>query len=339
MVIARALGLTFWQEFWFEYAVGFLFGWLIFQLKSMTMMTDRLGRALLMAFRAEFFSMLTVMGGMGAVMTYVTPAVVGAQPKATTYAFWGFGMLGLLAGYVFTFPMNWLMVKLGWKHGMGAPLPDRQVRARSTRALVASAMGVLGALALALPAWLTEVREAKRVPDSSPGSVETPAAGLAESLEVARSALREGARSTATHALDAAFRTAQVLAAASPGDLAQTVLDGVKSARRELQSGRPASAEDDLDRVQALVSSAGSFRVSGRRAKTGYEGVPVIDERGDIVGDVVATRGNRVEIATGGARDLWGFLDVGHPEVTSVPVENVLFGPRRALGKAYVMVW
>jgi hypothetical protein len=40
MVIARPTGMSFWQEFWFEYAVGFGFGWFIFQLKSMTMMTD-----------------------------------------------------------------------------------------------------------------------------------------------------------------------------------------------------------------------------------------------------------------------------------------------------------
>jgi len=72
-VIARAVGMSFWQEFWFEYLTGFLFGWLIFQLKSMTTMTDSLGRALALAFRAGFFSMLTVMAGVGAVMTYVTP--------------------------------------------------------------------------------------------------------------------------------------------------------------------------------------------------------------------------------------------------------------------------
>ena len=37
-----------------------------------------------MAFRAEFFSMLTVMAGMGAVMTYVTPLVSTSQPKPLT---------------------------------------------------------------------------------------------------------------------------------------------------------------------------------------------------------------------------------------------------------------
>ena len=62
--------------------------------------------------------MMTVMAGMGAVMGYVTPLVVGEQPDAHTFAFWGFGALGLLVGYVATYPMNWWLVKIGWKHGM-----------------------------------------------------------------------------------------------------------------------------------------------------------------------------------------------------------------------------
>ena len=40
MVIARLLGLSFWQEFWFEYASASLFGWFIFQYKAMRSMTD-----------------------------------------------------------------------------------------------------------------------------------------------------------------------------------------------------------------------------------------------------------------------------------------------------------
>lgn len=119
MVIARLVGMSFWQEFWFEYLVGFAFGWFIFQYKAMRMMTDSPLKALWMGGRSEFFSMLTVMAGMGAVMAYVTPLVVGQQPKPDTYAFWGFSMLGLLVGFVATYPMNWALVRIGWKHGLG----------------------------------------------------------------------------------------------------------------------------------------------------------------------------------------------------------------------------
>ncbi len=69
--------------------------------------------------RAEFFSMITVMLGMGLVMYYVTPAVVGEQPLPNTYAFWTFGSLGLFVGFIFTLPMNWWLVSIGWKHGEG----------------------------------------------------------------------------------------------------------------------------------------------------------------------------------------------------------------------------
>jgi hypothetical protein len=119
MIVARLVSMSFWQEFWFEYAAGFAFGWFIFQLKAMLGMTDSIPKALWMGGRAEFFSMITVMAGMGLVMGVVTPLAVGQQPKPTTAAFWGFAALGLLAGYVATIPTNWILVKMGWKHGLG----------------------------------------------------------------------------------------------------------------------------------------------------------------------------------------------------------------------------
>lgn len=118
MVIARLIGLSFWQEFWFEYAVGFAFGWFIFQYKAMSQMADSVGKALWMGGRAEFFSMMTVMAGMGIGMSYITPLVVGEQPKPYTAGFWGFAALGLLIGFITTYPMNWILVKMQWKHGM-----------------------------------------------------------------------------------------------------------------------------------------------------------------------------------------------------------------------------
>jgi uncharacterized protein DUF4396 len=119
MVLARIWSMAFWQEFWFEYVAGFLFGWFIFQYKAMRMMTDGALRALWLAGRAEFFSMMTVMAGMGAVavMAAVTPLVVGQQPAPNTAALWGVAALGLLVGFVVTYPMNLMLVRVGWKHG------------------------------------------------------------------------------------------------------------------------------------------------------------------------------------------------------------------------------
>ena len=118
MVIARSCGFSFWQEFWFEYAAGFAFGWFIFQYLAMRYMGNSPLQSLLKGGRAEFFSMITVMLGMGLVMRFVTPAVVGSRPMPDTFAFWGFASLGLFVGSVVTYPMNWWLVKIGWKHGM-----------------------------------------------------------------------------------------------------------------------------------------------------------------------------------------------------------------------------
>ena len=118
MIVLRLMDASFWVEFWVEYAVGFAFGWFIFQLWAFLSMGETTGIALLKAFRAEFFSMISVMTGMGLVMAFVTPAVVGESPKPYTFAFWGFASFGLLVGAVLTVPVNWVLIKLGWKHGM-----------------------------------------------------------------------------------------------------------------------------------------------------------------------------------------------------------------------------
>jgi hypothetical protein len=118
MIVARLLGFTFWTEFWYEYAVGFILGWFLFQTWAMHNMGNSLVISIWKAGRAEFFSMFTVMLGMGLVMYFITPAVVGHSPDPSSSAFWGFASLGLLVGFVFTYPMNWLLVSIGWKHGM-----------------------------------------------------------------------------------------------------------------------------------------------------------------------------------------------------------------------------
>ena len=118
MVVARLFDFPFWTEFWYEYLVGYAFGWFIFQTWSMHNMGKPLLQAIWLGGRAEFFSMITVMIGMGLVMAFVTPAVVGTSPKPDTAAFWGFASLGLLVGFIFTYPMNWVLVSIGWKHGM-----------------------------------------------------------------------------------------------------------------------------------------------------------------------------------------------------------------------------
>ncbi len=343
MVIARAAGMSFWQEFWFEYAVGFAIGWLIFQRKSMTMMTDSLPTQLAMAFRSEFFSMLTVMGGMGAVMTYVTPMVVGSQPKPSTFAFWGFAMLGLLVGYVFTYPMNWMLVKVGWKHGMGSMEggEEKQVERTPKKAAVFAAMAVLGGFALFVPAWLTHAREER----SRSGPMLEAAAvnpgfalyeGIHASIERAIHGLTRGDRTKAAQAMDAAMRAADAGAHSAPGEFS-SALEQIRAARVSLQQSNERVAVRHLANAAIIVQPAEHAKPPFLDPPR-YRGAEVIDAEGATLGEVASVSDGSFELALGGWRDVWGIFDLGATERLRVPVSDLAFGPPRDIGARVVVL-
>ena len=118
MIVMRLLGFGFWPEIWTEYVIGFAFGWFLFQAPAMHHMGMPWMTAIWKGGRAEFFSMATVMVGMGLVMRFLTPIIVGQPPSPAAAAFWGIAALGLLVGFIFTYPINWWLVTIGWKHGM-----------------------------------------------------------------------------------------------------------------------------------------------------------------------------------------------------------------------------
>jgi Domain of unknown function (DUF4396) len=118
MVIGRYVGLNLWSEFTDEYIAGFFFGWILFQYPAMRSMGNSSVQALWKGGRAEFFSMITLMTGMSLTMKLVQPHIVPSTPLPDTYAFWGIASLALFIGTVVTYPMNWLLVSIGWKHGM-----------------------------------------------------------------------------------------------------------------------------------------------------------------------------------------------------------------------------
>ena len=345
MVIARAGGMAFWQEFWFEYLVGFAMGLFVFQRKSMTMMTDSIPGQLALALRAEFFSMLTVMGGMGAVMTYVAPMVATQQPKPLTSAFWGFGMLGLLAGYVLTWPMNFMLVKLGWKHGMGGreAAEKRKVEGRPGRLGLLATMATLGAAALVLVAWLTDLRQHTRpgagladspAPQASAGSAL--AHGLRASLQIALDGLRRGRWTEAAPAMDAAHRAARVGDYSAPGAF-HAVLDQVEDARLAYQQGDEAGAEVHLQRALQVVGPARVARPPFL-APARYRGATLIDETGAVIGEVAGTSGDCVRLGLGGWHDAWGFIDIDGGRTASVPLSALVFGPPESIGATLVML-
>jgi hypothetical protein len=347
MVIARAVEMSFWQEFWFEYLVGFLFGWFIFQFRSMLMMTDSKPMALAMAFRAEFMSMLTVMAGMGAVMGYITPLAVTEQPKPLTFAFWGFGMFGLLLGYVFTWPMNWMMVKIGWKHGMGGMKAGKmhQVKSSGGRYGLLASMSVLGIAALIFPAWLVEVRdgtplhpkEASDRPSVASGSSNL-YSGLRESIQAGVSYLEQDQRSRAAHAIDAAHKASMVANKTASGSGFNSVLHSVERARHAIHMGDEQGAKEKLtaalqhvpDVLQPSTSSAGSLEP--------FVGATVLNAHGVKVGEVVEVQAGTATVALGGARDVWGFWDLGEERRAQVPADALATGPSQLIGQSMVAI-
>jgi hypothetical protein len=118
MVIGRYMGLNFRSEFAAEYIAGFLFGWILFQYTAMRSMGNSPAQALWKGGRAEFFSMITLMSGMLLTAKFIQPRIISSPPSPDTYAFWGIALLGLFIGTIITFPMNWWLVSIGWKHGM-----------------------------------------------------------------------------------------------------------------------------------------------------------------------------------------------------------------------------
>jgi hypothetical protein len=62
--------------------------------------------------------MITLMTGMLLTMKLVQPHLVTSAPSPGAYAFWGIASFALFIGTIVTYPMNWLLVSIGWKHGM-----------------------------------------------------------------------------------------------------------------------------------------------------------------------------------------------------------------------------
>lgn len=101
-----------------EYALGFGFGWTIFQALFMRDMAGgSFRRALRETFIPELLSMNALMAAMVPVMTVMMAALPGSEsPRGAT--FWFVMSMALLAGAVLAYPMNWWLVARHLKHGM-----------------------------------------------------------------------------------------------------------------------------------------------------------------------------------------------------------------------------
>jgi len=117
-VIGAWIHLPRLAEIALEYALGFAFGWTIFQA---LFMRDMAGgsyyRSLRITFLPELLSMNFLMAGMTVVMTLAMKVTPDSRNPLGP-SFWFIMSMSLLAGFVLAFPINWWLVANHLKHGM-----------------------------------------------------------------------------------------------------------------------------------------------------------------------------------------------------------------------------
>jgi Domain of unknown function (DUF4396) len=125
-VIASLFHLPKAADIALEYALGFAFGWSIFQSLFMRSMAGgSYKRALTSTFFPELLSMNCLMAGMVPAMTLAMKSVPASHSPSAP-AFWFVMFMALLVGFITAYPMNWWLVSRHMKHGMMTTRPSRE---------------------------------------------------------------------------------------------------------------------------------------------------------------------------------------------------------------------
>lgn len=127
--VLTTIGVPAWLEIIGEYAVGFLFGWMVFQSLFMRGMAGgSYAKSLRSTLLPEFVSMNGVMAGMVA-LSLPWRSALGELATPAHPEFWFVMSLSLALGFAVAFPLNWWLVSRGLKHGM---MTVRRPRATAT---------------------------------------------------------------------------------------------------------------------------------------------------------------------------------------------------------------
>jgi hypothetical protein len=123
-VLGAILALSPASDIVLEYALGFGFGWTIFQA---LFMKDSLGGSYAKSLRStlipELVSMNALMAGMIPLMRILMVNIDGADDPLGA-RFWFVMSMALLLGFIIAYPMNWWLVARGLKHGMMTVRPE-----------------------------------------------------------------------------------------------------------------------------------------------------------------------------------------------------------------------
>ena len=124
-VIASLLTLPPGADIALEYALGFGFGWTVFQSLFMRGMAGgSYGRSLRDTFIPELLSMNCLMAGMVPIAAF-GQRLLGTHPRPLSPEFWFLMSMALLIGFTVAYPMNAWLVARGLKHGMMTVRPHR----------------------------------------------------------------------------------------------------------------------------------------------------------------------------------------------------------------------
>jgi len=141
-VVARFVRLRGMPEVGLEYALGFLFGWTIFQALFMRGMAGgSYLRSLWTTFVPELLSMNLLMAAMVPTMWLAMRAAPWSHDPLHP-AFWFVMSMALSAGFIAAYPMNLWLVSHHLKHGMMTVRPGRENPATVAHSGMAPAEGV-----------------------------------------------------------------------------------------------------------------------------------------------------------------------------------------------------
>jgi hypothetical protein len=122
--IVALTGLTLWGarlygEYIVEFVLAYIFG-IAFQYLPIRGMSEvSRARALVQAMKADTLALVAYQVGMFGWMAIMWFVLMPAnRPDATSIVFWFMMQIGMMLGFLTTYPANWLLVRAGVKHAM-----------------------------------------------------------------------------------------------------------------------------------------------------------------------------------------------------------------------------
>jgi hypothetical protein len=112
------LGTTLFADYAVEFALAYIFGiaFQYFPIHWMQQVSPR--RALVDAVKADTLSLVAYELGMFGWMAVVYYALLPWHPRPDGAVFWFMMQIGMICGFLTTYPANWLLVRWGVKAGM-----------------------------------------------------------------------------------------------------------------------------------------------------------------------------------------------------------------------------